>query len=79
MHNYEIMFNFRRNTEKRKEKSRDAARNRRGKESEVFYELSHQLPMPDDMSSQLDKASVMRLAISHLKLRKMIGQGTSKH
>ncbi|XP_059143272.1 hypoxia-inducible factor 1-alpha-like isoform X2 [Physella acuta] len=56
------------NTEKRKEKSRDAARCRRGKETEVFMELSNCLPMAESISSQLDKASVMRLSISMLKI-----------
>lgn len=59
---------FYRNTEKRKEKSRDAARCRRGKESEVFMELASCLPLPDSVSSQLDKASIMRLSISTLKI-----------
>ncbi|BFZ07059.1 hypothetical protein BsWGS_10098 [Bradybaena similaris] len=58
----------RRNTEKRKEKSRDAARCRRGKETEVFVELANCLPLTENVSSQLDKASVMRLSISMLKI-----------
>jgi len=63
----------RRNSEKRKEKSRDAARCRRGKESEVFYEMAQQLPLQASATAQLDKASVMRLAIGHLKLRHLLG------
>ncbi|KAJ8290329.1 hypothetical protein GJAV_G00011480 [Gymnothorax javanicus] len=59
-------------SERRKEKSRDAARCRRGKESEVFYELAHQLPLPHNVSSNLDKASVMRLAISYLRMRRLL-------
>uniref|UniRef100_A0A3P9PML3 Hypoxia-inducible factor 1-alpha n=1 Tax=Poecilia reticulata TaxID=8081 RepID=A0A3P9PML3_POERE len=59
-------------SERRKEKSRDAARCRRGKESEVFYELSKQLPIPHSTSSNLDKASVMRLTISYLRMRKLL-------
>ncbi|XP_075470956.1 hypoxia-inducible factor 1-alpha isoform X2 [Ascaphus truei] len=62
-------------SERRKEKSRDAARCRRGKESEVFYELSHQLPLPHNVSSHLDKASIMRLTISYLRMRKAIDAG----
>ncbi|XP_067119502.1 hypoxia-inducible factor 1-alpha-like [Centruroides vittatus] len=58
----------RRNSEKRKEKSRDAARCRRGKETEIFFQLADQLPLPRDISSQLDKASIMRLAIGYLKI-----------
>ncbi|KAG1950368.1 hypoxia inducible factor 1 subunit alpha a isoform X2 [Pimephales promelas] len=59
-------------SERRKEKSRDAARCRRGKESEVFYELARELPFPHSITSNLDKASVMRLALSYLRLRKLL-------
>uniref|UniRef100_A0A8C1Y758 Endothelial PAS domain protein 1b n=1 Tax=Cyprinus carpio TaxID=7962 RepID=A0A8C1Y758_CYPCA len=40
---------------------------RRSKETEVFYELARQLPLPHSVSSHLDKASIMRLAISYLQ------------
>ncbi|KAJ8308811.1 hypothetical protein KUTeg_013685 [Tegillarca granosa] len=66
------MAGKRRNSEKRKEKSRDAARCRRGKESEVFTELAQQLPISESMASQLDKASVMRLALSHLQISQIM-------
>ncbi|XP_070984821.1 hypoxia-inducible factor 1-alpha-like isoform X6 [Oncorhynchus clarkii lewisi] len=59
-------------SERRKEKSRDAARFRRGKESEVFYELAQELPLPHSVTSNLDKASIMRLAISYLHMRKLL-------
>ncbi|XP_045065060.1 hypoxia-inducible factor 1-alpha-like isoform X2 [Coregonus clupeaformis] len=59
-------------SERRKEKSRDAARYRRGKESEVFYELAQELPLPHSVTSNLDKASIMRLAISYLRMRKLL-------
>uniref|UniRef100_A0A8C3A3S9 Hypoxia-inducible factor 1-alpha n=1 Tax=Cyclopterus lumpus TaxID=8103 RepID=A0A8C3A3S9_CYCLU len=59
-------------SERRKEKSRDAARCRRGKESEVFYELAQELPLPHSVSSSLDKASIMRLIISYLRMRKVL-------
>uniref|UniRef100_A0A8C7W571 Endothelial PAS domain protein 1 n=1 Tax=Oncorhynchus mykiss TaxID=8022 RepID=A0A8C7W571_ONCMY len=65
----------RNSSERRKERSRDAARCRRSKETEVFYELANQLPLPDSVSSHLDKASIMRLAISFLRTRKVIGSG----
>ncbi|XP_074604189.1 protein trachealess-like isoform X2 [Brevipalpus obovatus] len=55
--------------EMRKEKSRDAARSRRGKENHEFYELAKLLPLPSAITSQLDKASIIRLTISYLKLR----------
>ncbi|KAI1887107.1 hypothetical protein AGOR_G00202730 [Albula goreensis] len=62
-------------TERRKEKSRDAARCRRSKETEVFYELAHQLPLPHSVSAHLDKASIMRLTISFLRTRRAIRPG----
>ncbi|XP_003962523.2 hypoxia inducible factor 1 subunit alpha a [Takifugu rubripes] len=62
-------------SERRKEKSRDAARCRRGKESEVFYQLAQELPLPHSISSSLDKASIMRLAISYLRMRKLLNAG----
>ncbi|RUS89142.1 hypothetical protein EGW08_003085 [Elysia chlorotica] len=55
--------------ELRKEKSRDAARSRRGKENYEFYELAKLLPLPAAITSQLDKASIIRLTISYLRLR----------
>nr|ABO26720.1 hypoxia-inducible factor 1 alpha [Platichthys flesus] len=59
-------------SERRKEKSRDAARSRRGKESEVFYELAQELPLPHSVSSSLDKASIMGLTMSYLRIRKLL-------
>ncbi|MEE6474170.1 hypothetical protein FKM82_010298 [Ascaphus truei] len=59
-------------SERRKEKSRDAARCRRSKETEVFYELAQQLPLPQNISSHLDKASIMRLTISFLRTHKLL-------
>ncbi|KAK6183532.1 hypothetical protein SNE40_011000 [Patella caerulea] len=61
-------ISFSRNTEKRKEKSRDAARCRRSKETEVYCDLSQNLPLPTSITSQLDKASIMRLSISYLNV-----------
>ncbi|KAK7879440.1 hypothetical protein WMY93_033852, partial [Mugilogobius chulae] len=59
----------------RKEKSRDAARSRRGKENFEFYELAKMLPLPGRITSQLDKASIIRLTISYLKMRDFANQG----
>lgn len=61
-----------RNNEKRKEKSRDAARCRRSKETEIFTDLANCLPMKAEEIEHLDKASVMRLSISYLKVRTMV-------
>lgn len=66
---------FYRILELRKEKSRDAARSRRGKENFEFYELAKMLPLPAAITSQLDKASIIRLTISYLKLRDFSGHG----
>lgn len=70
-----VCVHYRVSSERRKEKSRDAARCRRGKESEVFYELARELPLPHSVTSNLDKASVMRLALSYLRLRKLLNTG----
>lgn len=67
------------NSERRKEKSRDAARYRRSKETEVFYELAHQLPLPHNISTHLDKASIMRLTISFLRTCKLLNSGTPEN
>ena len=61
--------------ELRKEKSRDAARSRRGKENREFVELAGMLPLPHAITSQLDKASVIRLTIAYLKLREFASKG----
>ncbi|XP_007247604.3 hypoxia inducible factor 1 subunit alpha a [Astyanax mexicanus] len=65
-------------SERRKERSRDAARCRRGKETEVFYELSRELPLPHSLTSNLDKASVIRLTLSYMRLRSLLHTDVSK-
>nr|XP_018916927.1 PREDICTED: protein similar isoform X1 [Bemisia tabaci] len=59
-------------SERRKEKSRDAARCRRSRETEIFTELASLLPLPRSALDQLDKASVMRLVISFLRVRNVL-------
>ncbi|XP_044524516.1 neuronal PAS domain-containing protein 1 [Gracilinanus agilis] len=59
----------------RKEKSRNAARSRRGKENFEFYELAKTLPLPSAITSQLDKASIVRLSITYLRLRDFAALG----
>uniref|UniRef100_T1GJU0 BHLH domain-containing protein n=1 Tax=Megaselia scalaris TaxID=36166 RepID=T1GJU0_MEGSC len=54
-----------------REKSKNAARNRREKENLEFYELAKLLPLPAAITSQLDKASIIRLTTSYLKLRQV--------
>uniref|UniRef100_UPI0035902888 hypoxia-inducible factor 1-alpha-like n=1 Tax=Myxine glutinosa TaxID=7769 RepID=UPI0035902888 len=60
------------NSERRKEKSRDAARYRRSHETEVFSELANQLPVGRNVVAHLDKASIMRLAISYLHMQQLL-------
>ncbi|KAL0984961.1 hypothetical protein UPYG_G00151140 [Umbra pygmaea] len=52
-----------------KEKSKNAARTRREKENREFFELAKLLPLPSAITSQLDKASIIRLTTSYLKMR----------
>lgn len=67
------MYTFQnRNNEKRKEKSRDAARCRRSRETEIFTELGETLPVRKEELENLDKSSVMRLAIATLKIEDML-------
>uniref|UniRef100_A0A3B4H961 Single-minded homolog 1-like n=1 Tax=Pundamilia nyererei TaxID=303518 RepID=A0A3B4H961_9CICH len=58
-----------------KEKSKTAARTRREKENSEFYELAKMLPLPSAITSQLDKASIIRLTTSYLKMRIVFPQG----
>lgn len=60
-----------------KEKSKNAARTRREKENSEFYELAKLLPLPSAITSQLDKASIIRLTTSYLKMRIVFPEGTS--
>ncbi|XP_055022539.1 hypoxia inducible factor 1 subunit alpha, like isoform X2 [Boleophthalmus pectinirostris] len=60
------------NSEQRKLRSRDAARCRRSQETEVFYELAHVLPLPRRVSTHLDKAAIMRVTLSYLRLRHLL-------
>lgn len=68
----EILFSLFRNTEKRKERSRDAARCRRSREAEIFSDMSEMLPLSKDDVNMLDKASVIRIAITYLRIRNVI-------
>ncbi|XP_053623360.1 single-minded homolog 1 isoform X2 [Plodia interpunctella] len=58
-----------------KEKSKNAARSRREKENTEFLELAKLLPLPSAITSQLDKASVIRLTTSYLKMRQVFPDG----
>lgn len=58
-----------------KEKSKNAAKTRREKENGEFYELAKLLPLPSAITSQLDKASIIRLTTSYLKMRSVFPDG----
>lgn len=57
----------------RKARSRAAAQSRREKESQLFRELATLLPLAPYEADQLDKASVIRITISYLHLRALLG------
>lgn len=58
-----------------KEKSKNAARCRREKENFEFLELARLLPLPVAITTQLDKASIIRLTTSYLKMRAVFPRG----
>jgi len=58
-----------------RERSRNAARTRRENENAEFLELAKLLPLPAAITSQLDKASVIRLTTSYLKMRHVFPNG----
>ncbi|XP_050303773.1 single-minded homolog 1 [Anthonomus grandis grandis] len=58
-----------------KEKSKNAARSRREKENAEFIELGKMLPLPAAITTQLDKASIIRLTTSYLKMRQVFPDG----
>lgn len=58
-----------------KEKSKNAARSRREKENAEFQELAKLLPLPAAITLQLDKASIIRLTTSYLKMRQVFPEG----
>ncbi|XP_067946380.1 single-minded homolog 1-like [Watersipora subatra] len=61
-----------------KEKPKNAAKCRREKENAEFQELARLLPLPTAITSQLDKASVIRLSTSYLRLRQVFPNGIGK-
>ncbi|KAL0972977.1 hypothetical protein UPYG_G00197230 [Umbra pygmaea] len=65
-------------TEQRKVRSRDAARCRRSQETEVFYELAHFLPLPRKVSAHLDKAAIMRVTLSFLRMQHLLRSGEKR-
>jgi len=76
-----LIFNYRdflvvfRYRAEMRERSRNAARTRRENENAEFLELAKLLPLPSAITSQLDKASVIRLTTSYLKMRHVFPDG----
>lgn len=58
----------------RNNKSKEAARSRRNRENDEFKYLAGLLPLQTEITKQLDKASIIRLTISYLKLRKFYSE-----
>uniref|UniRef100_A0A8C8CMY8 Hypoxia inducible factor 1 subunit alpha, like n=1 Tax=Oncorhynchus tshawytscha TaxID=74940 RepID=A0A8C8CMY8_ONCTS len=65
-------------SKKRKVRSRDAARCRRSLETELFYKLAHTLPLPRRVSADLDKAAIMRVTLSFLRMHHLRSGDTSE-
>nr|AGT15728.1 hypoxia induced factor 3 alpha [Clarias batrachus] len=65
-------------SEQRKVRLRDAARCRRSQETEVFYELAHSLPLSRRITSHLDKAGIMRVTLSYLRMRHLLHSSWTK-
>ncbi|CAL8352441.1 unnamed protein product [Lota lota] len=62
-------------SDQRKVRSRDAARCRRSQETEIFYQLAHSLPLPHKVSAHLDKAAIMRVTLSFLRMHHLLRAG----
>ncbi|KAG7248082.1 hypothetical protein CRUP_021610, partial [Coryphaenoides rupestris] len=62
-------------SDQRKVRSRDAARCRRSQETEVFCQLAHSLPLPHKVSAHLDKAAIMRVTLSYLRMHRLLNAG----
>lgn len=69
----------RRNNDERKEKAKDAARTRRTQESDYFEDLERLLPVtgppPSSQQTTLDKTSIIRLSVAHLKTHDVLKNG----
>ena len=53
-------------------KTRSLAHTRRQKENDTFLDIARSLPIQEN-AKDLDKASVLRVAIHYLKLREVVG------
>ena len=66
-------------SDQRKVRSRDAARCRRSQETEIFYQLANALPLPHKVSAHLDKAAIMRVTLSFLRMHRLLRAGQPSH
>ena len=58
--------------------SKEAARLRRNKENDEFQYLASLLPLQYEITKQIDKASVIRLAINYFKIREFFEEDSIK-
>lgn len=59
---------------KKSERSRVHAKQRRLLETKEIADITEQLPIPDRLKSKLDKASILRLAITFMRLKHCVGE-----
>ncbi|RNA30315.1 neuronal pas domain [Brachionus plicatilis] len=79
MQNLKTMVNKIKNFPEKNNKSKEAARSRRNRENDEFKYLSALLPLQCEITRQLDKASIIRLTISYLKLKKFYSECNFKN
>lgn len=62
-------------TKAKAEKSRVHAKQRRTEEAREIAEIAELLPLPSSVTKRLDKSSILRLAITFLRLKQYVGEG----
>lgn len=60
-----------------KEKTRVLAHSRRQRENDTFTDIAEALPIQEN-AKDLDKASILRVAIHYLKLRDLVNDGDTQ-
>ncbi len=58
-----------------REKTRELAHSRRQRENDTFLDIAETLPIQEN-TKDLDKASILRVAIHYLKLRDVLSEGS---
>lgn len=65
-------FQFFRTLDRRRESSRFAARDRRGKEADIFTDLRLVVPIVDEATAtHVDRIAILRVALTFCRLRKV--------